>query len=116
MGKSRKKTPIIKDKNKGMKTFANKKVRKTRGYIPSGSSYRKLFPSYDISDYSFRETREERIESVLSDIKRYLNEDTRYVEYGLKGNLHLLHKENLTIEEIRREMDISHWEKYYYRK
>jgi hypothetical protein len=53
MSRSFKKEKIVKDHNKGMKQFANKKVRCSDD-IPSGNSYKKVFNSWDISDYSFR--------------------------------------------------------------
>jgi phosphatidylserine/phosphatidylglycerophosphate/cardiolipin synthase-like enzyme len=43
-----------------MKRFANKRVRHTKD-IPSGKAYKKVFESYDISDWYFRSTREETL-------------------------------------------------------
>lgn len=57
MSRSYKYSPCCKDPNaKGMKRFANKKVRRTCFDIPSGSAYKKVFCSYIISDYKFFET------------------------------------------------------------
>jgi hypothetical protein len=52
MSRSRKKHPIIKDHNKGMKRIANHKVRRTLD-VPNGKAYRKIFGSYDICDWRF---------------------------------------------------------------
>ena len=52
MSRSFKKTHIVKDHTKGMKRFANKAVRNTLE-LSSGSSFKKVFCSYDISDYKF---------------------------------------------------------------
>lgn len=49
MGKSRKKTPIVKDNCKGMKRFANKAVR--HADVSDGANYKKVFNSYDIHDW-----------------------------------------------------------------
>ena len=51
MSRSYKHIPCCKDSNtKGMKRLANKMVRKTFD-IPSGNAYKKVFCSYNISDY-----------------------------------------------------------------
>lgn len=55
MSRSYHKQPILKDHNRGMKTIANRKVRRAlnRNFdfaLPNGS-YRKFFPQYDICDY-----------------------------------------------------------------
>ena len=61
MSRSYKKHPICKDPaNKFMKRYANKKVRRTAD-IPSGKAYKKVFESYDISDYQWIWTRQEAI-------------------------------------------------------
>ena len=59
MARSYKKTPIVKDSSTGMKTIANRKVRrmlKRRITLANGNAYRKLVCSYDICDWAFRET------------------------------------------------------------
>ena len=57
MSRSRKKTPMIKDNNRGSnkisKRIANKTVRRYQGAIADGCSYRKIYSSYEISDYGF---------------------------------------------------------------
>lgn len=51
MSRSFKKTPIIKDHNKGEKKNANHKVRRTKD-VPNGGSYKKFYPQWDICDWS----------------------------------------------------------------
>ena len=55
MSRSFRKNVWIKDKNKGMKRIANKRVRQAmkKGEVASGSHYKKHFDSYDISDWKF---------------------------------------------------------------
>ena len=52
MSRSYRYSKIFKDSTKGMKRFANKKVRKNLD-LPNGNGYKKVFESYDISDYKF---------------------------------------------------------------
>lgn len=49
------KKPIIKDHNKGMKNFANRKIRRMSvdKEIADGRSYRKYFDRYNICDYIY---------------------------------------------------------------
>lgn len=77
MSRSYKKTPISKDHTNGMKKFANKKVRKYKGEIEDGNSYKKIFCSYDICDWSFRETYSDYLKDKESYKKRYLNGETK---------------------------------------
>ena len=56
MSRSYKKNPFYKDKSRGMKTVANRKIRRQRNNIPNGKAYQKFFCSYDISDFCFRKT------------------------------------------------------------
>lgn len=63
MSRSYKKHPCCKDKNKGMKQIANRRVRRGKYNIPSGKSYKKYFCSYDICDYIFYQSFSEFIES-----------------------------------------------------
>lgn len=58
MSRSYKKTPIVKDHTKGMKQLANRKVRRQKD-VPQFAGYKKLFCSYDICDWVFRESFEE---------------------------------------------------------
>lgn len=60
MARSYKKSPVVKDHTTGMKTIANRKVRRRLSSVvymlANGNAYRKIFCSYSISDWSFRET------------------------------------------------------------
>lgn len=68
MGKSRKKTPVIKDNGRSKKknkTIANKTVRSKlkdpEFSIANGNAYKKEFESYNIADYVCYWTKEEAI-------------------------------------------------------
>lgn len=66
MSRSYKKHPRCKDSaNKDMKKFANKKVRHTKN-IPNGKAYKKIFESWDISDWNWIWTKQEATEQWLS--------------------------------------------------
>jgi hypothetical protein len=52
MSRSRKKVPGWTMKTRGMKKFANKRVRRTWD-IPDGMAYKKLFCSYEICDWKW---------------------------------------------------------------
>ena len=54
---------IVKDPaGKNMKRFANKAVRRYKGELPAhGKSYKKLFESWNISDYYWVWTKEDAI-------------------------------------------------------
>lgn len=73
MSRSYKKRPIVKDRNKGMRTFANRKVRNYKGVIPCGKAYRKISESYDICDYIFEKTYNEYLKDLESNEKSFLN-------------------------------------------
>ena len=67
MSRSYKKTPVSKDPaNKGMKRYANKKVRHTKNLPKKGKSYKKCFESYDISDWCWIWTKEQAIHEYLT--------------------------------------------------
>ncbi len=63
MSRSYKKHPRAKDSaNKFMKKFANKKVRTNLEELPSkGKSFKKVFESWEISDWNWHWSREEAI-------------------------------------------------------
>ena len=73
MSRSYKKNPISNDGSagttKGQKRFANKKVRRTSFEdLPLvGRAYRKVFCSYDIHDYAFRQTWQEALDYYRHD-------------------------------------------------
>ena len=53
MSRSYKKHPRVKDSaDKFMKKYANKKIRRAKD-IPSGKAYKKVFESWDISDWNW---------------------------------------------------------------
>ena len=61
MSRSYRHTDMVKQQNsKGMKRFANKRVRHDLD-IPSGKAYKKKFCSYDICDYKWIWTKADAI-------------------------------------------------------
>lgn len=78
MSRSYKKTPMVKDRNKGMKRVANKKIRNNCYDVPNGKAYRKFFCSYDISDFAFTETLQEFIDRYERNYRAYLNGAYKY--------------------------------------
>lgn len=64
MSRSYKKTPIFKCNTRQGKKLANQRVRaylKRGGEIANGNAYKKVFQSYNISDYETYETLNEAI-------------------------------------------------------
>ena len=53
MSRSYKKVGGWVDKNKFMKKYANRVVRRYKLEVPSGMAYKKYFQSYTISDFKF---------------------------------------------------------------
>lgn len=108
MSRSYKKTPICRDCTgceclQWSKRQANKKVRRTKN-IPSGKSYKKIYETWDIHDYSFRET--------LSQYKKNL-------ENELKHCLTLYKSFNKLPDRIKKyyfDPFFKYWKKYYYWK
>lgn len=82
MSRSFKKSDWVKDpNNKNMKRFANKKVRHSND-IPSGGAYKKLFCSWNISDYKWRWTKQEAIREYNKGLhSKYLDRFTTLEEY-----------------------------------
>ena len=99
MSRSYKKTPIVKDHTRGMKSIANRKFRRKKIAIADGNAYRKVVCSYDICDWAFRET---------------------YAEYCIRAERYRKEYENGT--GYRRHTDLSvdmsywDWFKMYRRK
>lgn len=77
MSRSYKRKPITKDKNKGMKSLANRKVRKQFD-IPNGKSYKKCFQSYDICDWFVEHSFEEELKEYYSEKQAFLNGGNMY--------------------------------------
>ena len=74
MSRSYKKHPYYTDGRNGrviQKRWANKKVRRFKKKIENGKSYKKLFCTWEIHDYKYRETWEEAKE-------RFENPDNKY--------------------------------------
>ena len=63
MSRSYKKNSIIKENSRGSnklrKRIANKAVRRHKGELNDGAQYKKIYNSYNISDYSFSYTWDE---------------------------------------------------------
>ena len=89
MSRSYKKHPYSKDRpSKGMKKFANKKVRHTKD-IPNGKAYKKVFESWDICDWRWIWTRADAIrtwERAKEDswIKKHYETLEKYLIYWEK--------------------------------
>ena len=89
MSRSYKKHNRAKDPaGKDMKKFANKKVRHTKN-IPNGKAYKKVFESWDISDYNWIWTKEEAIKEYNSApddswIKEHYETLEKYLKYWEK--------------------------------
>lgn len=117
MSRSRKKTPIIKDRVPGMKRLANKKIRRHSEEIPKGKGYKKLFESYDISDYYFRVPEKEFMEKEIAAVKSYLNGHETYRIWDIKDNYcTFLNINEIDLDEIFDDIKNKAWKKYYYRK
>lgn len=56
MSRSYKKSPTVTIVRNGMKAEANNRVRKTIDIPPKGNFYRRIFESYDITDYAHTQT------------------------------------------------------------
>jgi len=100
MSRSYKKYPCVKDKNRGMKAFANRKVRRQSKEVADGNAYRRLVCSYDISDWAFHETYKEYCARADRYRKEYENGAVRW---GLRV-------------DISEEMSYWDWYKMYRRK
>lgn len=96
MARSYKKTCIVKDggptRRKFAKRQANKKVRRYKGYISHGNSYKKIFNSWEIYDYISLCSFQKWCKRKEPAIHKYWNEE--YTEKELYND----------------------WAKYYYRK
>ncbi len=75
MSRSYKRNPVVKDGKSGRigKRFANKKVRRYKGEIPNGKGYKKIYESWNIHDYAFRDTYEDHRKRFEAALKAYLN-------------------------------------------
>jgi hypothetical protein len=81
MSRSYKKHPFVKDPaNKFMKRYANKKVRRTPN-IPNGKAYKKVFESWDISDWRWWWDKQDAIFDYYDDNLWYKSEYETLEEY-----------------------------------
>ena len=74
MSRSYKKYPVVKDRSPSMKKLARRRFRRAinkEDFLYKGSSYKKTFESWEISDYSWTISFEEFREKVLKDWKEY---------------------------------------------
>lgn len=109
MGKSRKKYPRVKCEKscKAGKKWANNKVRnylKKVDYFPSGNSYKKIFCSYDICDYSYTFFKEWVIRNYNAHQKDLINGVDNYTNWTCADD-------DSTLEE-----ELVQWEKEYLNK
>ena len=109
MSRSYKKEPVVKDhsKHKYAKKLANRKVRrklKNCDYdFPSGKAYRKIYETWDVCDWRFRETYREYETRKRQYKYEYLNGVWRH------GFLRLEHDDS-------ENMNYWQWFKFYKRK
>jgi len=78
MSRSYKKFPIIKDHSKGMKTIANRRVRKQPlEALSNGMFYKKMFQQYNICDFKIKETFNEYLQAIKKreDIAEFTDEE-----------------------------------------
>lgn len=84
MSRSYKRFYVTKDHNKGEKTRANRKIRRTNklNSIKRGS-YKKLYPQWEICDYCWTWTKEEAINSWYEEeTEHYKGMAWRHAEFG----------------------------------
>ena len=75
MSRSFKKSPVVTDADSGKvgKRFAKRKVRRYKDTISNGKMYRKIYDSWNIHDYTFRETLTEHLLGFESCLLTFLN-------------------------------------------
>lgn len=92
MSRNVKKTPVCKDQaTRSAKRQASKSVRRYTEQLSNGAFYKKVFCSWDISDYCFRKTLQQEI-----------------FQWETEGHLH---RRQFTIDQV-----ILNWKKDYQRK
>ena len=100
MSRSYRKSPRIKDHNKGVKRLANKKIRRVNRLTPlKGGNYKKMYPTWDICDYNYYWSIEEAKDSW------YEEESEHYKGYAWR------HERFKTLENW-----LSYWAKCVKRK
>lgn len=105
MSRSVKKFPVVKDKTccKAGKRFANKRIRRYKGFISNGKEYKKLYDSWDICDYCF----------YLSEID--LKKSWEAAQKDLQNNVSNWHY-GLFYKEASLEENLIKWKKTYLNK
>jgi hypothetical protein len=75
MSRSFKKNPVVTDGDSGKvgKRFAKRKVRRYKDTISNGKMYRKIYESWDIHDYTSRETLNHNLLDYESCLLAFLN-------------------------------------------
>ena len=97
MSHSYKKSPVRKTNTTGMKKAANRSFRRKNEDAANGKAYKKFFPSYDICDYTSRESFQE-------------------YKYWVKRMTNWRKLRGLSIEEKSEEQLFREWKKMYHRK
>ena len=108
LSRSYRKHPIVTDGSprttKEMKRIANSKVRNSKGTY-NGSSYKKLFCSYDIHDYVSRWSKEDAI-------KEWFDEEANLLNGIISDEKRTLHHKYGTLKNY---LD-RNWAKWFKRK
>lgn len=100
MSRSYRKFPMRKFNRSGMKKVANRRVRRYKGEIADGKDYKKVFNSWDISDYCWFKTKEDAINEWYKD------------QYDIINNVNSWKsKYQCTLKE-----ELAMWKKDYYCK
>lgn len=92
MSRSYKKRPYCKDHTRGMKKVANKVVRHQK-FLGNGSYYKKVFCSYDISEYSFYRT-----------FRSYVEHEKNMINFFLQRGINI---------KIAEKSDAEHYRDWY---
>lgn len=85
MSRSYRKTPIVKDYNKGTKAIANRRLRRSlidNELLPQNGNYRKMTETWDICDYSFYVGKDYMIQSCID--YHDMDEDEAYAYWKSK--------------------------------
>lgn len=107
MGKSYRKTPIIKDWNgttKFRKRQANKKVRRFKQPISDGKMYRRITNPWDIYDVVYRQSIYDWMASYESSVKQF--ENGTYSRYVVQ----------LTREQVEQDCGFENWARMFLRR
>lgn len=117
MSRSHKKTPVLSNNSSGMKQIANRAIRNYKEIIPNGKSYRKIFASYNICDYSCRIPKESCRLEMEQRIKDYIATDGNNNCWWLRNeNLEKYLPSVKTYDDTEKFIDYNRWERFYYRK